>query len=228
VTAVIVDVDGTLVDSNYLHTIAWQRALRTAGHEIPACRIHRHIGMGGDKIVAAVAGASVERESGDAVREREAELFMEVIGEVSPLPGARQLLDALRARGCTIVLASSAKAHEVDHYLDLLRARDVVDDWTTSADVERTKPDPDLLAAALEKAGTREALMIGDSVWDCYAAAAVNVPTIGLLSGGYAATELYDAGARSVYRDPEDLAEHLDTALHDAPHQAEVPPVGGG
>ncbi|MDX6553103.1 MAG: hypothetical protein QOH74_1591, partial [Gaiellales bacterium] len=96
--AIIVDVDGTLVDSNYLHTVAWQRAFRALGHEIPAWRIHRHIGMGGDKIVAAVAGESVEREHGDAVREAEGNLFMEVIGEVAPLPGARQLLDALRSR----------------------------------------------------------------------------------------------------------------------------------
>jgi HAD superfamily hydrolase (TIGR01509 family) len=228
VAAIIVDVDGTLVDSNYLHTIAWQRALRAYGHEIPAWLIHRHIGMGGDKIIAAVAGKAVERESGDAVREREAELFMEVIGEVAPLPGARQLLDALRARGCTVVLASSAKAHEVDHYLDLLDAREVVDDWTTPADVERTKPDPDLLHVAMEKAGTEGTLMIGDSVWDCYAAANAGLATIGLLSGGYSETELYDAGARSVYRDAEDLAEHLDEALNASSVRAPAPQVGGG
>jgi HAD superfamily hydrolase (TIGR01509 family) len=228
VSAIIVDVDGTLVDSNYLHTVAWQRAFRALGHEIPAWRIHRHIGMGGDKIVAAVAGESVEREHGDAVREAEGNLFMEVIGEVAPLPGARQLLDALGSRGCTIVLASSAKAHEVDHYLDLLDAREVVDDWTTSADVARTKPDPDLLHAALAKAGSGRALMIGDSVWDCYAAQNAGLPTIALLSGGYSASELYDAGARAVYRDAEELAEHLDRALTASEEPAAAPPVGGG
>jgi HAD superfamily hydrolase (TIGR01509 family) len=228
VDAIIVDVDGTLVDSNYLHTVAWQRALRAHGHEIPAWRIHRHIGMGGDKIIDAVAGEAVERECGDAVRASEAELFMEVIGEVAPLPGARQLLDALRARGCRIVLASSAKAHEVEHYLDLLDAREVVDYWTTSADVACTKPDPDLLQTAMEKAGSDRALMIGDSVWDCYAAASAGVPTVGLLSGGYSAGELYDAGARSVYRDAEELAERLDHALTASEEPAAAPQVGGG
>jgi len=228
VAVVIVDVDGTLVDSNYLHAITWQRALRTVGHEIPAWRIHRHIGMGGDKIIEAVAGESVEREHGDAVREREGELFLDVIGEVAPLPGARQLLEGLRERGWRVVLASSAKAHEVEHYLDLLDAREVVDGWTTSADVERTKPDPDLLKAAMDKAGAGGELLIGDSVWDCLAAGKVEVETIGLLSGGYAASELYDAGARAVYRDAEDLAERLDSALTGARREGASPPVGGG
>jgi phosphoglycolate phosphatase-like HAD superfamily hydrolase len=225
---VIVDVDGTLVDSNYLHAITWQRALRTVGHEIPAWRIHRHIGMGGDKIIEAVAGASVEREHGDAVREHEGELFLDVIGEVAPLPGARQLLEGLHERGRRVVLASSAKAHEVDHYLDVLDAREIVDGWTTSADVERTKPDPDLLKAAMDKARADGELLIGDSVWDCLAAGKVDVETIGLLSGGYAASELYDAGARAVYRDAEDLAERLDSALTGARREGASPRVGGG
>ncbi|NLT06374.1 MAG: HAD family hydrolase, partial [Solirubrobacterales bacterium] len=126
----IVDVDGTLVDTNYLHALAWQRALRGEGREVPAWWIHRHIGMGGDQLVAAVGGDEAERESGDAAREAEGRLYRELIGEAAPLPGARELLEALADRAPRVVLASSAKEWEVDAYLDLLDARELATDWT--------------------------------------------------------------------------------------------------
>lgn len=214
---VILDIDGTLVDTNYHHTLAWQRALREHGEVVPAWKIQRHIGMGGDQIVAAVAGEEVERRCGDAVRATEGERYAELIGEVEPLPGARALLVALRERGITIVLASSAKSDEVDVYLDMLDARELVDDWTTSADVEATKPEPDLVRAALDKAGgARDAVLVGDSAWDCEAAARAGIPTVGVLTGGFARAELLDAGASVVYESAEDLCAHLDE-----------PPFGG-
>jgi HAD superfamily hydrolase (TIGR01509 family) len=214
----IVDVDGTLVDTNYHHVIAWYRAFREHEIVLPLWRIHRHIGMGGDQVVAALAGDSVERELGDDIRAAEKERYLELIDEVEVLDGARELLVALRERGHTVVLASSAKEEEVDRYLDLLEARDLVHDWTTSADVDATKPHPDLVRAALEKAGGEDAVLIGDTVWDCEAAGRVGVPTIGLLTGGFGADELRDAGAVVVFASAAELCERLDeTPLAAAP-----------
>jgi HAD superfamily hydrolase (TIGR01509 family) len=208
---VLLDVDGTLVDTNYHHTLAWQRALRDHGVTVPAWTIHRHIGMGGDQLLPAVAGDEVERRVGDAVRATEGDRYAELIDEVQLLPGARDLMLALKERGHAVVLASSAKADEVDVYLDRLDARDVVDDWTTSADVEATKPEPDLVLAALEKAGEgAEAILIGDSVWDCRAAGRAGIRSIGVLTGGFSEAELRDAGASSVYESAADLLVQID------------------
>ena len=149
----IVDIDGTLVDTNYHHAIAWYRAFRAHGFVVQLWRIHRHIGMGGDQLVASLIGEEADAEHGDGIRDAEKQAYMALIDEVAPLEGARELLLDLKERGHTVVLASSAKADEVEHYLDLLVARELADDWTTSADVEQTKPKPDLLLAALEKAG---------------------------------------------------------------------------
>jgi HAD superfamily hydrolase (TIGR01549 family) len=197
VTAIL-DIDGTLVDTNYHHALAWHRALRTHGRRVQMWQIHRHIGMGGDKIVAALAGEEAERSQGDAIRTAEAEAYGELIGEVEPLDGARELIEDLSAEGSTVILASSAKQEEVDHYLDLLDARRLVAGWTSAADVEQTKPAPDLVQAALDKAGGGPALMIGDSTWDVMAASAVGVPTLAVLTGGFSAAELREAGAVEV------------------------------
>ncbi|HEY0317370.1 MAG TPA: HAD family hydrolase [Solirubrobacterales bacterium] len=195
----ILDIDGTLVDTNYQHAIAWHRAFRAHGHTVQMWKIHRHIGMGGDQIVRALLGDQVEATQGDDIRAVEAEAYAELIREVEAMDGARELIEKLHDDGARIVLASSAKRSEVDHYLDLLDARDVVDGWTTAADVERTKPAADLVLAALEKAGgERPALMIGDSVWDVKAAEAAGVPTLAVLTGGFSAEELRNAGAVEV------------------------------
>ena len=151
--AALVDVDGTLVDTNYHHALAWYRAFRGLGETLPLPAIHRHLGMGGDQLVAAVAGPDFDREHGDSVRDAQGEAYAGLIGEVAPLPDARELLQTHTDRGHTIVLASSAKPDEVEHYLDLLDARELADAWTTSGDVERTKPEPDLVNSALEKVG---------------------------------------------------------------------------
>jgi HAD superfamily hydrolase (TIGR01549 family) len=210
VPAAILDVDGTLVDTNYHHAIAWYRAFRRHGVTPAIWRIHRHIGMGGDQLVDAVAGHGVERERGDEIRAAEAELYMELIDEVRPFDGARELIGELKRRGDPVVLASSAKQDEVDHYLDLLEARDLAHGWTTSADVEATKPEPDLVRAALDAAGTDDAVMVGDTTWDVEAAARAGLETLAVLTGGYSAAELRDAGAVAVFDSVFELRSSLD------------------
>ncbi len=208
----IVDVDGTLVDTNYQHAIAWYRAFRDHDVTIPLWVIHRHIGMGGDQIVPAVAGEDFADEHGDAVRDKEKDYYRELIDEVALLPGARPLLERLKENGHTIVLASSSKEEELDHYLDMLDARDLADEWTSSKDVEATKPEPDLVRAALDKGDTPadSAVMVGDTTYDCEAAAKVGVRSIAVLSGGFASEELREAGAAAVYDSPEELVRHID------------------
>jgi HAD superfamily hydrolase (TIGR01509 family) len=209
-TTVILDVDGTLVDTNYHHAIAWHRALHGRGHPVQLWKIHRHIGMGGDQIVAALLDEEAEERDGDAIREAEGEAYKELIEEVEPMAGARELLGELSESGCRSVLASSAKEWEVEHYLDLLDARDLVDSWTTSADVERTKPFPDLVCAAMDKARRDgPAVMVGDSTWDVKAAENADVPTVAVLTGGFSEAELRDAGAAEVVETIDQLREEL-------------------
>jgi HAD superfamily hydrolase (TIGR01509 family) len=210
VTAAILDIDGTLIDTNYHHAVAWFRAFRQHGHVVPIWQIHRHIGMGGDKLVAALLSEEAEEREGDDIRAAEKALYLTFIEEVEPLRGARALMEDLRDRGSQIVLASSAKADEVDHYLDLLDARGLADGWTTSADVEATKPDPDLVLAALEKVGSKDAVMIGDSTWDCEAAEAAGIESIAVLTGGFSSEELREAGAAEVYESIDELRQKLD------------------
>jgi HAD superfamily hydrolase (TIGR01549 family) len=205
----ILDVDGTLVDSVYHHALAWHRAFRRCGAVVPMWRVHRHIGMGGDQLVAAVCGDAFEDERGDEVREAEVECFEPMMEEVQPLAGARELLEEVGRRGHRLVLASSAKAHELEHYLDLLDVRDLADGWTSSADVDATKPDPDLVQTALEQVGA-PAVMVGDSTWDCEAAGRAGVPVVGLLTGGFGEAELAEAGAEPVFESLTALREGLD------------------
>jgi HAD superfamily hydrolase (TIGR01549 family) len=209
--AAILDVDGTLVDTNYHHAIAWYRAFRQHGELLPIWRIHRHIGMGGDQLVGALCGERVEQEKGDDIRSAETALYMAMIEEVEPLHGARELIVDLKESGHAVVLASSAKAQEVDHYLDLLEARDLADGWTTSADVEATKPEPDLVVAALEKAGDRNGVMVGDSTFDCEAAGRADIETLAVLTGGFSEQELLDAGAARVFGSIDELRDALDS-----------------
>jgi HAD superfamily hydrolase (TIGR01549 family) len=212
--AAILDVDGTLVDSNYQHALAWYRALRQHGHVLPLWRVHRHIGMGGDQMVAALCGDEVEAEQGDDIRAAEKALYMAMIEEVEPLEGARDLIVDLKRLDRRVVLASSAKPDEIEHYLDLLDARDLADAWTSSGDVEATKPEPDLVEAALDRVGGGAAVMIGDSTWDCEAAKRAGVETLAVLTGGFSEQELRDAGASAVFHSIDDLRRRLsDTPL---------------
>ena len=210
--AIILDVDGTLVDTNYQHAIAWDRAFARHGAHVELWRIHRHIGMGGDQLVAELAGDEVEENSGDDIRDAESELYGDLIGEVRVIGGAFELLDGLSEREIKVVLASSASSDEVEHYVGMLGAEDQAD-WTTSSDVEQTKPQPDLVEAALEKAGTRDAIMVGDTVWDVKAANRAGIEAIGVLTGGYSEAELSEVGAIAVYESAMSLVEDLDAAL---------------
>jgi HAD superfamily hydrolase (TIGR01509 family) len=209
VEAALLDVDGTLIDSNYQHTLAWFRAFREHGFVLPAWRIHRAIGMGGDQLVPALLGKGVDEEQGDDIRDTRDPIYKELMPEVEPLDGAHELIAELKERGLTIVLASSSPEDELDHYLELLDARDLADAWTTKEDVEATKPAPDLVRAALDKAGTDNAAMIGDTRWDVESAGKAGVETVCLMTGGWSEQELRDAGAVAVYESIDDLRSHL-------------------
>jgi HAD superfamily hydrolase (TIGR01509 family) len=208
----ILDIDGTLVDTNYHHAVAWFRAFRRHGIVLPVWLIHRHIGMGGDQLVGALTDERVEQEKGDQIREAEKTLYLELIDEVEPMEGARELIEQLKRRGHTVVLASSAKQDEVEHYLDLLAARELADAWTTSADVENTKPEPDLVRAALDRAGgdAGDAVMVGDTPWDIHAARKADVQTIAVRTGGFGADELREAGAVALFESVSELLAQLD------------------
>jgi HAD superfamily hydrolase (TIGR01509 family) len=212
VSVAILDIDGTLVDTNYQHALAWFRAFRQHGIVLPVWRIHRHIGMGGDQLVEALTDERTEHEQGDEIRAAEKILYFELIEGVEPMEGSRQLLEQLKRRGHTVVLASSAKADEVEHYLDLLDARELADGWTTSADVKETKPQPDLVNAALECAGAEaeNAVMVGDTPWDVHAASAADVPTITVRTGGFGDDELREAGAVALFESVAELVTKLD------------------
>ena len=212
--AAILDVDGTLVDTNYHHALAWYRAFRQSEFVLPIWRIHRAIGMGGDQLVPHLIGEAAAEEHGEAIRTAEKALYLAMIEEVEPLEGARDLIADLKEKGRTVILASSAKANEIEHYLDLLDARDLADDWTTSADVEQTKPAPDLVRAALEKAGTDDGVMVGDTPWDVEAARRAGIDTIAVLTGGFSEDELLEAGAAQVFESIGELRQRIgDTAL---------------
>jgi HAD superfamily hydrolase (TIGR01549 family) len=208
--AAILDIDGTLVDTNYHHAIAWYRAFLQSGVVLPLWKVHRHIGMGSDQLVASLAGDDFDAEHGDNVRAAEKALYMALIDEVRPLEDARELIEDLaRGDGRAVVLASSAKPDEVDHYLDLLDARELATDWTHSEDVERTKPQPDLVEAAIDKAGGGPAVMVGDSIWDCEAAGRAGIETVAVLTGGFSEAELRDAGAACVFGSLRELRAEI-------------------
>jgi HAD superfamily hydrolase (TIGR01509 family) len=205
----IFDVDGTLVDTNYQHALAWYRAFRNNGVVIPIWQIHRAIGIGSDRVVEMLAGEKVEHELGEKLRDAHGPLYREMIDEVEPMEGARDLLRDLTEAGHSVILASSAEQEEVEHYIKLLDVGDFIDGYTTSSDVEASKPEPDIINAAISKAGGANAVMIGDSTWDCKAATRANLPSIGVLTGGFSEQELTEAGATKVFDSVEHLREHL-------------------
>jgi HAD superfamily hydrolase (TIGR01549 family) len=208
--AALLDVDGTLVDTNYHHVLAWYRSFREHGIALPVWRIHRHVGMGGDQLVPALV-PGIDEELHEAIEETRGQKYAELIDEVRAFDQAHELIEELKREGITVVLASSSPQDELDHYLDLLDARDLADAWTTKDDVDATKPAPDLVLAALEKAGTTEAVMVGDTPWDVEAARKAGVDTICVITGGFSRQELEEAGAVAVYESVEELRERLDS-----------------
>jgi len=206
----IFDVDGTLVDTNYQHALAWFRAFRRFGITRPLWRIHRGIGMGGDTFVPEVGGSDVEEAHGDALRDAWVEEFDEMIGEIQPFEGAYELLREVKDRGFRLVLASSGKTKHVERFLDLIDAKDLADAFTTSEDAETSKPAPDIVKVALAKVEGSSGVMVGDSVYDVQSAAKLDIPTIALRTGGFGADELLGVGALKVYDSLVELREHLD------------------
>lgn len=211
--AALLDLDGTLVDSNYQHALAWYRAFRRYEIVLPLWRIHRHIGMGGDQLVAAVTDQRVEQQLGGSLREAEADEFAPLRGECAPLAGAKELIVELKKRRVTVVLASSSGEDDLEFFLELLGVKEIVDGWTTKSDVARSKPHPDVVRAAVEKAGATDAVMIGDSRWDIEAAASAGLPTLGVITGGWSKHELREFGAVAVY----ESLDGLRARLHETP-----------
>jgi len=206
----IFDVDGTLVDTNYQHALAWYRAFRRFGITRPLWRIHRGIGMGGDTFVPEIGGAEVEEAHGDALRDAWVEEFDRLIGEVQPFEGARDLLQEVKDRGFRLVLASSGKTKHVEAFLDLIDGRSLADAWTTSDDAEKSKPEPDIVKTAMKKVEGASGVMVGDSVYDAIAAGKLDIPTVGVRTGGFSTEELLQAGVVKVYDSLLELRAHLD------------------
>jgi HAD superfamily hydrolase (TIGR01509 family) len=206
----VIDVDGTLVDTNYHHVVAWQIAFDRVGALVPTSVLHRHVGMGGDQFVSAVTGDELEATHGDEVRELHDAIYRDdFIDRVRPYPDARPALERLHELGLKVVLASSAKEDEIDRYLAMLDARDLCDAWTSSSDVEKTKPHPDLLEVAIDKVDGEPAFLFGDSVWDCEAANRIDLPTLAVLTGGFGKDELLGAGAAEVFPGLPELLERV-------------------
>jgi HAD superfamily hydrolase (TIGR01549 family) len=213
---VVLDVDGTLVDTNYQHAIAWHRAFREHDYRVAVWEIHRHIGMGGDQLVEALIGEEGENADGDDLRDTHSQAYGKLIGEAEAMEGASELIAELADAGATVILASSAAGKEVDRYVELLGAAERIAGATTSDDAERTKPHPELVETALDKYGSGgPVLMIGDSTWDVKAAEAAGVPTLALLTGGFSEAELREAGAAEVAESIATLRERGVEAILD-------------
>jgi HAD superfamily hydrolase (TIGR01549 family) len=213
VDTAVLDVDGTLVDTNYHHALAWYRAFRRFDETLPIWRLHRAIGMGGDQLVTAVAGERFEAEHGDDARAAWKEEFEPMLAEVQPFAGVRELLADLGERGVEVVLASSGAPEHVEVYLDLFDGKSLAKAWTTSEDVDQTKPEPDLIQVAVQKVGGRSPVMIGDSVWDFEAAGRAGHPGYAIRTGGFSVEELRSAGALDVFDSVVELHQQLDQVL---------------
>lgn len=214
---VLFDVDGTLVDSNYLHTIAWWQSFRRFGHDVPMAEIHRAIGLGGDKLVAHLLGEDRDVEQDTELDSTHGAIFSSHWPELRAFTGASQLIRRCAENGLSVVLASSASKQELAVLRRIIDADDALAGATSSDDAENSKPSPDILKAALKTGGfsAENAVFVGDSVWDVLAASKLGIPTIGIASGGTSEAELREAGAVEVYKDVQALLEGFnDGVLH--------------
>jgi phosphoglycolate phosphatase len=209
---VVLDLDGTLVDSVYVHALAWKEAFREVGVDLPTYRVHRAVGMGGDRLVAAVAGDATEAALGDVVRKLHDELFRQRRPEVHVLGGAAELLAACHDVGLRQVVASSSKPEDTQALLELVEGSYLIRDVVSGTEGP-SKPAPDLVEQALDRAGSSHAFLVGDAVWDVESAARAGIPCVGLLTGGYSEAELRDAGAVAVHDTPRSVAEALSDVL---------------
>lgn len=209
--AVLFDVDGTLVDSNYLHVRAWTEAIEAVGRSVPRWKVHRAIGMDSTQLLARLLGSDAE-SLGAQAKELHARKYDELADQLRPFDCARDLLRAVHERGIAVVLATSAPENELAKLRDALECEDAISYVTSSGDVEQAKPDPEVLQAALQKAGVpaSRAVLVGDAVWDGIAAQRVGLPFVGVLSGGLGEGELRGAGACAVYEDACDLLRGIE------------------
>ena len=212
---VLFDVDGTLVDSNYVHTVAWWQAFRRLDYDIPMASIHRAIGMGGDKLVGHLLGGDPEPEVEEKLDASHGAIFSTAWPSLRAFDGAAELLRKCAQSGLAVVLASSASEPELQALRKAIDADDAISGATSSSDADESKPAPDILDAALDSAGLQaeETVFVGDSVWDVKSAAKLGIPTIAFTCGGTSEAELLDAGAQQVFADPRDLLERLDDSL---------------
>lgn len=206
---VLLDIDGTLVDTTYHHAIAWWRAFQRHGHDVTVTEVHRRIGMGSDQLVESILG----RHDAE-VKQAHSHYYAPALQELRRLPGARELVRHCADRGLTVVLATSSKPEQVDMLVATLDAGDAVAHVTDAGDAEQAKPAPDLLQAALDEVGGRpgRAVLVGDTVWDVGAARQAGLPCVGVLTGGISEVELREAGAVAVYRDPAALLDGFDAS----------------
>jgi HAD superfamily hydrolase (TIGR01509 family) len=209
--APLFDVDGTLVDTNYLHAVTWWQAFNKSGYGVEMTDIHRAIGMGSDQLLDHLLPPDRDHSNDDAIRQSHDALFSVYWPHLRPLPGAAALLRACRRRGQRVVLATSAGADELSAMRRALDAEDAIDEVTSSADVDRSKPAPDIVEAAIAKAGVRpgEAVFIGDTVWDVRACRRAGIRCLAVLTGGIGHGELEAAGADEVYDSAQDLLDHF-------------------
>ena len=217
--AVLFDVDGTLIDTAYLHAVAWWQAFRQAGLTVPMARTHRAIGMGSDHLLDHLLGPDRDKDGDSALSASHDALFAAYWPSLQPFDGAARLLHACRQRGWRVVLASSAKEDELSAMRAALNAEDSIDAVTGASDVASSKPAPDLVERALERAGVppERAVFVGDTRWDVEAAARAGVPCVGMLSGGWSRAELEQAGAVEVYEGPAELLGKLDGSILSQP-----------
>jgi HAD superfamily hydrolase (TIGR01509 family) len=204
IRAVLFDVDGTLIDSNYLHVVAWWEAFAQAGHDVQMARVHRCIGMGSDQLLDELLPEDRDRGADGGIAAAHDALYSVYWSRLRRLPGAARLLRACSDHGLRVVLASSAGPRELAVLRAALDADDAIGDATSAGDVSRSKPAPDLVELALARAGVgpASAVFVGDMVWDVQACQRAGVTCVGLLSGGSSQAELLEAGAVRVYRDP--------------------------
>lgn len=208
--AVLFDIDGTLVDSNYLHVHAWHRAFADEGLTVESWRVHRCIGMDGSELQDALV-PDADEDTRSRLSDAHSRYYLESKGLLRLLPGARALLETVEESGLQVVLATSAPEDELQVLREVLDSEDVLSTLTSGGDVETAKPQPDIVQIALERAGvdTDRAVFVGDAVWDIEACQRAGVTSIGLLSGGVSRGELTEAGAAEVFENAEDLRTHL-------------------
>ncbi|THA71205.1 HAD family hydrolase [Streptomyces sp. A0958] len=213
--AALFDVDGTLVDTNYLHVTSWWEAFRQAGHTVAMPAIHRAVGLGSDDLIDHLLGPGRDREQDAGISATHSALYATCFERLPPLEGAADLLRALAGRGWTVVLATSASGPELQALRRALDADDVIAGTASSDDVDEGKPAPAPIRHAMEIAGAtaEETVYVGDSVWDMEAATRASVAAVGLLSGGIPRADLESAGAVEVYRSPADLLAHIDSGV---------------